>query len=184
MRPELKHFKVEEFNAASHCSEAEPGTFIIEMPNGEYKTFVLNPEYGLDFRYYQSSKKHYLFVFGLNYCTIFLRKTIAELEKDNNLVSDTTNVYVVNKTGSQEFKLSPMIFKLFKDLKDEVVEKQFRHAKIITENLVDMSLKSNIMGMIYFEQRGHESYDHSNYKLIMLDIDDWSKHMICIEPPT
>ena len=57
------------------------------MPNGEYKHFKLNKE-NLDkddlyLVYYQSSKKHYIFVFHLySNCYFFIRKTISEMEND------------------------------------------------------------------------------------------------------
>ena len=78
-----------------------------------------------------------------------------------------------------------MCFKLLKELNSEVREQRFVGARARTEGIVDMAKPSNIMGFVYFEMnQSGDSYNHKNFNLVMLNFDDWSKNMICIEPPS
>ena len=83
--------------------------------------------------------------------------------------------------NNQDFKLTPINLKFFLVLsnnRDYYWKAKFGYSWLITEQIVDMSLKSNLMGMLIRDL--DYTYDCIVYKLVMLNIDDWSNHVISI----
>ena len=91
-----------------------------------------------------------MFLFeGENGENIFVRKTISELENDEELINNTTMLRVVY--NDYDFYFTRMnLEKFLENERNDKLRKQFASSWLITEQIVDMSLKSNLMGMLIF----------------------------------